>query len=116
MNVPHWRAIIGSVTLQHAAELRLAIVETAKASNLDVVEMKSPSPGYLLGYNDSRADLVSASNASGHALAADLAVLDEAGLLEERKRELWNNFHAALSGQEWDVLCLIGVGLQPDVS
>ena len=113
LNVPHWRCIIGSVTLQHAAELRLAIVETAKASNLDVVEMKSPSPGYLLGYNDSRADLVSASNASGHALAADLAVLDEAGLLEERKRELWNNFHAALSGRNGTFVSLSVLGYSP---
>ena len=113
LNTPHWRAIVGSVTLQHAAELRLAIVETAKASDLELDVFKSPAPGHILGYRDARADFVSAANASGHAVAADIAILDEAGLLEERKRELWNNMHAALSGRDGKFVCLSVLGYGP---
>ncbi len=114
LNRPHWRAIVGSVTLQHAAELRMAIVETAKASGIDgLQELKSPAPGHLIGERSARIDFVSASNASGHALSADLAILDEAGLLEERKRELWNNFFAALSARGGTFAAISVMGFSP---
>ncbi|MYA41277.1 MAG: hypothetical protein F4Z31_05945 [Gemmatimonadetes bacterium] len=97
-----WRAVVGSLTGPLARELRDAIETTALASGLRerIGLFKSPPPGRLTGLYGSRVDFLAADRASGHALGADLAIIDEAGLLPEAKRALWNALFSSISGRD----------------
>ena len=85
---PNWRAIVVSLTGALAKELRDAIQLTALASGMndDIRVWQSPTPGRIQGRYDSRVDFLAADKSSGHAVGADLAIIDEAGLLPEKKR------------------------------
>ena len=100
LNRQGWRGIVTSLRGNLAKELRDAIVLTAKASRLGGITLqKSPPPGVLLGARDTRVDFLAADRASGHAVGADLALIDEAGLLKEEGRSLWNAVYSAISGR-----------------
>ena len=111
---PKWRAVVVSLTASLAVELRRQVEEIAKASDLYdddasvakrppleglITTMKSPSPGSIRSA-DGEVTILAADKASGHAVGADLAIVDEAGLLEERKRFLWNNIRSCVSGRD----------------
>lgn len=100
--VRDWRGVVSSLTGPLARELRDAIETTALASGLrhHLQLFKSPPPGRLVGLKNSRIDFLAADRAAGHALGADLAVIDEAGLLPEAKRPLWNALFSAISGRD----------------
>ena len=81
-------------------ELREAIVQIGNAS--DIVgfrRYKSPLPGRIEGARESRIDFLAADKATGHAFGADLALIDEAGLLDEKQRPLWNAVYSCISGR-----------------
>lgn len=101
LNRHGWRAIVTSMTGLLAKELRHAIVLTARASGLEdrIRERKAPPPGFILGDHDSRVDFLAADRATGHAVGADLALIDEAGLLQEAQRGLWNAVYSCISGR-----------------
>ena len=97
----HWRGVVASLTGELAKELRHAIEGTALASELDGLDVRlSPAPGHVLGPDGTRLDFLNAEKASGHALGADIAILDEAGLLPEGKRGLWNALASCVSGRD----------------
>ena len=96
-----WRAVVSSLTGPLARELRDAIEQTALVSGLrhQITIHKTPPPGRIGGLKNSRIDFLAADKATGHALGADLAIIDEAGLLPENKRPLWNALFSAISGR-----------------
>lgn len=101
LNVPDWQCVVTSLTGPLAKELREAVELTAKASGLwEQIKLRlSPPPGSLEGANGARVRFLAADKATGHALGADLALIDEAGLLAENKRALWNALFTSISGR-----------------
>ena len=108
LNGPNWRSAVVSLTGALAAELREAIRQTAEISGLsDRLEIKkSPPPGSITGQDGATLTILASDRASGHALGADLAVIDEAGLLDESRRELWNAVLSSVSGRDGRLLCI----------
>ena len=49
---------------------------------------------------------LAADRSTGHALGLDLAVIDEAGLMEQRDRALWKAMLTSTSGREGRLLCV----------
>ena len=108
LNVEHWRGLVVSLTGALATELRTAVALTAEASGLaDRIRVyKSPLPGRIEGQRGARLDILASDRASGHAVGADLAIIDEAGLLEETHRELWAAVASSLSGRDGRLLAI----------
>ena len=108
LNAEHWRGLVVSLTGALAAELRSAVALTAEASGLaaQLRVYKSPPPGRIEGLRGARLDILASDRASGHAVGADLAVIDEAGLLEETHRELWAAVASSLSGRDGRLLAI----------
>ena len=101
LNRLDWRGVVTSLTGALAKELRDAMELTADVSGLTGLELrKSPPPGILFGRRKSQVRFLAADRATGHAIGADLAIIDEAGLLQENKRELWNALTSSISGRD----------------
>ena len=103
---PAWRAVVCSLTANLANELRRQVEEIARASGLydaeaaaanrpptgeRIAAYKTPHPGRIVG-PDGDVTCLAADKATGHAVGADLAIVDEAGLLRavrtpKKKRE-----------------------------
>jgi len=100
-NTWDWQCVVTSLTGPLAKELREAVELTAKASGrMEQLRLvKSPPPGSLIGANQARVRFLAADRATGHALGADLALIDEAGLLRENARPLWNALYSSISGR-----------------
>ena len=108
LNAPQWRGIVVSLTGVLAKELRDAVELTASASNLDgrIVVKRSPSPGSIEGANGARLTVLASDKATGHALGSDLAVIDEAGLIQESGRDLWAAVLSSTSGRDGRMLAI----------
>ena len=119
---PGWRGVVASATGDLATEFRRQIYDTAKASGLYddeaarakrppepgriVVQSARGPAGRIIGGAGGEVDILSAAHTSGHARGADLALLDEAGLLEERHRPLWQAIRSCLSGRDGQLWAL----------
>jgi len=78
----------------------MAVEGIATASGIQGLEVRqSPPPGLIFGRFDTRVDILAADKATGHAIGADIAIIDEAGLLPERSRPLWNAILSSVSGR-----------------
>lgn len=108
LNRQNWRAVVTSLTGALAKELLSAVMMTAEISGVagKLSHLKSPPPGRISGLNQSRIDFLAADRATGHAIGADLAIIDEAGLLQERQRELWNALFSCISGRNGKLWCI----------
>ena len=108
LNTPQWRGVVVSLTGALAAELRDAVVQTAEASGLDdlLQVRRSPPPGSITGLNGARLTILASDRATGHAIGSDLAIVDEAGLIQEAQRELWNAVLSSTSGRDGRLLCI----------
>ena len=106
LNRPLWRGVVVSLTGALAVELRVAIEQLAAASGLaDQIEVrKSPFPGRVFGLQGAELTILASDKATGHALGADLAVVDESGLLQEDRRALWQAIYSSISGRDGRVL------------
>ena len=104
--------IPGKVWCHLTSELADAIKLTAQASGLwhpDLLKFTTRSsscdaieaPG-----SQSRCELVSASAKTGHSSSLDLAILDEAGLLTERQRGLWEAVQSSISARNGRLLAV----------
>ena len=101
LNADNWRGLVTSLTGRLAKELRDAIEQTAQISGLYGLRvMRSPTPGVILGARGSKLDFPAADKSTGHGSGADLALIDEAGLLQERNRLLWNAVISCISGRD----------------
>lgn len=101
LNFPQWRGVVTSQTGGLAKELRDAIELTAATANppLPITVKKSPAPGSITGKNGARVDILAADKATGHAIGADLAIIDEGGLLGADKRDLWDAMVSCTAGR-----------------
>ena len=106
LNRPEWRSIVVSMTGELAKELRHAIDLTAATAGLPIRVYKSPTPGRIVGLNGARVDILAADKATGHAVGADIALIDEAGLLPEASRDLWNAILSSVSGRDGRLICI----------
>ena len=106
MRRPNWRAAVVSLTGKLATELREAVRQIAEASGLaDQIEVRtSPVPGYILGQEGTRVDILAADKSSGHAIGIDLGVCDETGLLENG--QLYNSLLSATGGRDGRVFSI----------
>ena len=117
---PAWRAVVCSLDGKTAKELQRQIEEIARASGLydaeaaaaarppggeRIAAYRTPYPGRIVG-PDGDVTCLAADRATGHAVGADLAIVDEAGLLEEKKRDLWNAMRSCVSGRDGRVLAI----------
>jgi len=104
---PGWRGVVVSLTGVLAKELRSAMTMTARVSGItNVLPYESPPPGRMLGERGTSVDFLAADKATGHAIGSDLAVIDEAGLLPEQMRALWNAVLSSISGRRGRLLCI----------
>ena len=113
LNRPEWRGIVTSMTGELAKELRHAIELTAATAALPVTVYRSPTPGRVEGLNGARLDILAADKATGNAVGADIALIDEAGLLDESKRDLWNAVLSSTSGRNGRLICISIRGESP---
>ena len=73
LNATLWRGIVVSL----AGELRDAIELTATASGIEGLKFKKhPPPGTIEGLDGAVLSILASDRATGHAVGADLAVLD----------------------------------------
>ena len=108
LNAPNFRAVVVSLTGLLAAELRQAIQQTADISRLSdrLVIKQSPPPGSIAGQDGALLSILASDKATGHAVGADLAIIDEAGLIPESRRELWAAVLSSTSGRDGRLLCV----------
>ena len=101
-----WRGIVVSLTGNLARELLLQIRDIAEHSKLSGVTVRAtPPPGRVIGVSG-EVQILASDRAAGHALGADVAVIDEAGLLPESRRDLWDAVKTSVSGRDGKVLSI----------
>lgn len=110
-----WRASCVSLSSNHAKELRDAIESLASTSNLQgFLKIRvTPHPGSITGRYGSRVDFLSTDVGTGHAIASDLAIIDEAGLFLESDRALWNQVLGSLAGRDGRLVAISVRGRGP---
>ena len=113
LNRPDWRGIVTSLTADLAIELKNAILLTAKESGIALIDKKSPRPGSITGFNGAYVQILAADKGTGHAKGADLAIIDEAGLLQENQRGLWNAMLSSTSGRDGKLMLISILGDGP---
>ena len=110
----NWRGLVVSLTAQLAGELRRQLREIVDASGIEGVKVyRSPMPGRIKGAAGSSVTLLAADRGSGHGAGIDLAVIDEAGLLPERRRELWEAVASSTSARNGRLLGISILGDGP---
>lgn len=110
---PGWRGLVVSLTGGLAKELRLQITRIAEASEIKLGKVSEyPPPGQIV-HRDAQLDILASDKATGHAAGADLVVIDEAGLLEERDRELWNAVEGSTAARDGRLLAISVQGRGP---
>lgn len=110
---PGYRAGVVSVTRDKAAELLRQCVEISEASALQGVSFRrSPAPGRLESATGT-VEFLSADRASGHASGFDESLIDELGLLPERRRDLVAGMKSAVAAKNGRVISLSILGDSP---
>ena len=99
---PGWRGLVCSLTGVLAKELLRAIRTMADAADLgDVIVTSVPWPGKARSdVHGTECTFLASDKGAGHAAGADLAIIDEAGLLPEDARPLWNAMLSAVGGRD----------------
>lgn len=83
-----------------AGELREQLRLTIEASGLSDVEvLRTPPPGRVRGRAGSELHLLASDKATGQATGADVVVIDEAGLMPENQRVVWDGVRGSISGR-----------------
>ena len=101
MRRPGWRAVVASVTGELAKELRRQVEGLRDASGITGIRiMRSPQPGRVESVAGGEVTFLAADKATGVAIGADVSIVDEAGLLQESRRELWDNMRTCISGRD----------------
>ncbi len=114
-----WRCLLTSDTGDHSAEVRRHMKELAEASGyLDdgpaseqLLSFRSgPQAGKAISnLNQAEVHFLTSGPTAGQAGGGDWVVVDEAGLLGENQRELWNSLYQAVSARSGR---FIAVGVQ----
>ena len=112
-----WRANITSDTADHCAEIRRHSREIAEASEIidDAQDQyidfyTGPQAGRAVSnVNGAEVHFLTSGPTAGQAGGADWSIIDEAGLLKENQRDLWNSLYQAVSARSGR---FIAVGVQ----
>lgn len=94
----HWRAAVVSLTGENAAELHRLMREICETNGIseEIVRfLQNPMRARAVG--GQTVEFKAAEKHSGQSIGVDMAVIDEAGGLEERHRELWNAMYSSIS-------------------
>ena len=94
----HWRGAVASETGRLAAELRDLLSAFMTASGIKHHVRRSPAPGAIEA-GDAEVTFHNATASTGLALGSDLAIVDEAGVLKEAKRPLWDSMVSSTSAR-----------------
>lgn len=108
-----WRGLCTSMTADLALQLRHAVMQTADLSGIQLHLAKSPRPGAITGINGATVQFLAADKGTGHAHGADLAVIDEGGLMVEAQRGLWNAMLSSTSGRDGRLMVISILGDGP---
>ena len=111
-----WRGLCTSMTADLALQLRHAVTTTAELSGVQVTLVKSPRPGSIIGLNGATVQFLAADKGTGHAHGADLAIVDEGGLMGESQRGLWNAMLSSTSGRDGRLMVISILGDGPMMS
>lgn len=60
----------------------------------------------MFGPNDAHLAILAADKATGHSIGSDWAIIDEAGLLGENKRDLWNAIVSSAGSRDGKLICI----------
>lgn len=93
-----WRAVVASETGGLAAELRDLLAAFLAASSVPHTVRKFPAPGNIEA-RDCEVSFLNASKATGLAVGANLAIVDEAGILGNDKRGLWDSMASCVAAR-----------------
>ena len=105
LNAENWRAIVASCDKDKADELLRQIEEIKKASDIPDSKLRIFADK-ATGLNGAEVSFLSGSGNSGQAAGADLSVIDEMGLLEERDRPLVQAMTTATAGRDGRLLAI----------
>ena len=105
LNAENWRAIVASCDKDKADELLRQIEEIKKASDIPDSKLRIFADK-AIGLNGAEVSFLSGSGNSGQAAGADLSVIDEMGLLEERDRPLVQAMTTATAARDGRLLCI----------
>ena len=105
---PEWRGSVVSLDATLAKEFRRAVQKTAEASGYgeEIRVYKTPAPGRIVGQFGNELDILAASEGTGNARGCDVFFIDEAGLLPESMRDIWNACYSSLSGRNGRLIAL----------
>ena len=106
LNRPNQRLLAVSLDGKTATALREAVRQTAEASNLNVRSLRTPQPGRFVGDRGCELQLLASDKATGQAEGADVAIIDEAGLMPENQREVWDGIRGTISARAGRVICI----------
>ena len=112
LNQENWRAIVASCDRDKADELKRQLEEIKKASDIPDSKLKIFADK-AVGVAGSEVTFLSGSGNSGQAAGADLSIIDELGLLEERDRPLVAAMNSATSARDGRLLCISIKGAGP---
>lgn len=111
LRIRGYRAGICSVSREKAVELYDQCKAIASFSNLRGIEFRR-SPHHILG-STGKVDFLSADRSAGHASGFDDAIIDELGLIPERKRDLINGLRSSVSARNGRFIALSILGDSP---
>lgn len=108
LNTPNFHAAVISLQGSLSKELRENVELLAESSGLiDQLDFrKTPEPGHVTGHNGAKVTFFPAGPATGNAIAADLVIVDEAGLMQEKLRDMWEATLQSISsrnGRLWAI-------------
>lgn len=106
---PYWRGLVVSLNAKLAGELRDLVTQIAQVSGLDLRTVRAPHPGFVEGANGSRVDFLAADKSrsgAGHASAANIACIDEAGRIPPSHLGLWNAMLTSVSSRDGRLLAI----------
>ena len=110
---PGWQCGVVSVNREKTNEIRKQIEAIASASQIEGLTFRrSPAPGHVESAWG-RVDFLSADKSAGHASGFDLALVDELGLLPERKRDLVAGMLSSVSARDGRMLSISILGDSP---
>lgn len=101
LNRKNWRATVASESGPKAVEVRRILLKVLEASGLaDKVRVRqTPAPGCLEGMDGSEVSFLATTKSTGQAIGPDIALVDEAGGLEEKHEDLWAGMLTSISSQ-----------------
>ncbi|MCY3857735.1 MAG: terminase large subunit [Gammaproteobacteria bacterium] len=111
IRVKGYRAGVCSVSREKASELYQQCVDLCGSAEIDSIEFRV-SPFKMIAPAGT-VDFLSADRSAGHAAGCDDAIMDELGLLPERRRDLVNGLRSSVSARNGRFIAISILGDSP---